>query len=139
MLLQALVLIPMTALALRALGFRRCQAALARLGSMRPASSENQAQRSFEQATLTAQMVKAASRDGVRRGNCLEQSLVLWWLLRRQGIAGELRIGARKMAGRFEAHAWVEFLGSALNDSENVHRHYSAFDKSIVPVHGEPR
>ena len=54
-------------------------------------------------------MEDAAARNLFFHTNCLEQSLVLWWLLRRRGIAADLRIGARKDSDRFEAHAWVEF------------------------------
>ena len=42
---------------------------------------------------------------------------MLWWLLRRRGIAAELRIGARKEFERFEAHAWVEVDSAVLNDA----------------------
>jgi hypothetical protein len=51
---------------------------------------------------------------------CLHRSLTLWWLLRRQGVASELRIGVRKEQGRFEAHAWVERAGVALNDRADI-------------------
>ena len=62
------------------------------------------------------------------------QSLALWWLLRRQGIASDLRLGMRKDASRFEAHAWVEYLGRVLNDRNDVHRRFAPFDRAIVPV-----
>jgi hypothetical protein len=56
----------------------------------------------------------------------------LWWMLRRQGIHGELHIGARKQGGRFEAHAWVELDGRILNDDVGVHQHYARFDAPIA-------
>src|SRR5258706_10193270 len=58
--------------------------------------------------------------------------MVLWWLLRRAGIAGELHIGGRKSGPRFEAHAWVELEGKVLNDSADVHIHYARFDAPIA-------
>jgi len=84
-------------------------------------------------------MVNIAAREGVYRPNCLGQSLVLWWLLRQEGIASELRIGVRKQARRFQAHAWVERSGVVLNDSDEVHKHYAPFDRSIVPAQAERR
>jgi hypothetical protein len=75
-------------------------------------------------------MVRAAAR-GLGRPTCLVESLALWWLLRREGCAAELRIGVGKLAGRFEAHAWVECNGAVLNDADEVHRHYAGFDSSF--------
>jgi hypothetical protein len=59
---------------------------------------------------------------------CLHRALTLWWLLRRQGVASELRIGVRKEQGRFEAHAWVERAGVALNDGSDVNVRFAAFE-----------
>jgi hypothetical protein len=59
-------------------------------------------------------------------------------LLRRRGIAGDLRIGVRKEAGRFEAHAWVELGGRVLNDNEDVGERFAAFGRAILPVGGTP-
>lgn len=47
------------------------------------------------------------------RARCLEQSLVLYYLLRRQGIAARYCQGI--MAYPFEAHAWVEYGGEVVN------------------------
>jgi hypothetical protein len=123
---QALVLLPLTALALRWLGLRRWQSALARLaprGGDRAVSGD-------DRAHATARMVQAAARYGPCRANCLQQSLVLWWLLRRRGVASVLRIGVRKGEGRLEAHAWVEHRGQALND-QDVGRRYVPFGRAI--------
>ena len=38
---------------------------------------------------------------------CLPQSLAVVWLLRRRGIAAELRFGAKLDEGALDAHAWV--------------------------------
>jgi len=77
-------------------------------------------------------MVRAAARHGFVRASCLEESLILWHLLRKQGYAAKLRIGVRKAAGKFEAHAWVEHQGTALNQAEQMHRHYAAFESEFV-------
>lgn len=82
-------------------------------------------------AELTARMVRTAVRYSIGHPTCLEESLVLWWLLGRQGIAAELRIGVRKCGENFEAHAWVECEGSTLNRPEARHEHYAAFDAAF--------
>src|SRR5271154_3635365 len=65
-------------------------------------------------ANRIMQLEMAAARNLFLKTNCLEQSLVLWSLLQRRGFPAELKFGARKESGRFEAHAWVELEGRAL-------------------------
>jgi len=81
-----------------------------------------------ERAALTARMVRAAARHGIGSPSCLEESLVLLHLLGMQGIEALLRIGVRKNVAKFEAHAWVECGGVALNESESLHDHFAPFE-----------
>ncbi len=136
---RALVLLPLTTMALRMLGFRRWHAVLARLAPLGPSPEVKPAPSYAKRAQLTTRMVQAASRESLCRTNCLEQSVVLWWLLRRQGISSDLRIGVRKSGDGMAAHAWVEFAGAVLNDAQDVHQHYAAFDRAIVAAEVEPR
>jgi hypothetical protein len=62
-------------------------------------------------------------------GSCLRQSLLVWWLLRRQGVPAELRIGVRKQEG-FAAHAWVEVGDQPVNDAPDVAERFAPFDDS---------
>jgi len=133
------VLLPLTTMALRALGFRRWHAALARLAPLGPSPEVKPAPSYAKRAQLTTRMVQAASREGLCRANCLGQSLSLWWLLRRQGIPSELRIGVRKADDGVAAHAWVEFAGAVLNDAQDVHQHYAPSDRAIAAAEVEPR
>jgi hypothetical protein len=41
-------------------------------------------------------------------------------LLERRGFNAQLKIGVRKSGGDLEAHAWVEYFGKVLNDSQDV-------------------
>ncbi|PYU32074.1 MAG: lasso peptide biosynthesis B2 protein [Acidobacteria bacterium] len=132
LLLRAMVLLPLTGVALRLVGFRCWQAALARLAPAGARLSDDPCQDSLERACVTARMVQAAERHGLGRPNCLRQSMVLWCLLCRQGVAAELRVGGRKQDGRFEAHAWVEHRGVALNDREELRQHYAPFQGSLA-------
>lgn len=79
----------------------------------------------------TAAMVKIAAHYYRFFTNCLKKSLVLWQLLRWQGIESELRIGVRRDRGHFEAHAWVEYHGIALNEVRDVRQDFATFDRSI--------
>jgi len=51
------------------------------------------------------------------------------WLLGRQGIDSHLRIGIRKENDKFEAHAWVERDGAALNEPDEHHHHFAALTR----------
>ena len=122
MLAQAFLALPLVALGLRCWGFRRLQARLNQRVARAPHSSVLVAE--LDQARATARLVQAAARYGLFRPTCLPQSLVLWWLLRRQGLAADLRIGVKPEPNRLEAHAWVEFQGQALNDGADVARRF---------------
>ncbi len=127
--LRAVVLLPLVALSLRWRGFRATQAALERF--LPKANPEPDAALANKDAAVTAHMVNAADRHGLVHPSCLAKSLTLWWLLARQGIPSRLRIGIRKEKERFEAHAWVERDGTALNEPDEHHHHYAAFDESL--------
>jgi hypothetical protein len=138
--LRAWVMLPFVAASLRVRGFGPTQR------SLRPAipastSTQNSADnlgrnssplRDGAAAELTARMVAAAARRSVFHAGCLERSLTLWWLLERQGVHCQLRIGTRKAGEQLEAHAWVEYDGQALNEVDDVHKHYAAFDEAFA-------
>ena len=132
LLVQAFSLLLFTAPALRLFGFKRLSE-LARRVPMSNAPTRNEA----ELATLARTIARTAriAADQVPYPvNCLQRSIVLWWLLRRYGIKSDLRVGVRKSPGQLEAHAWVECLGNVLNDGEDVHSHFAPFDRAILPV-----
>jgi hypothetical protein len=123
-----------TWLGLRLAGFRRWKSVLAHLAPSANTNARQQNTSQRESAEVIARMAAAAARNVFFDTNCLEQSLVLWWLLRRRGIAAELRIGARKEFERFEAHAWVEVESAALNNAGAKHLHFVPFDGPISPL-----
>lgn len=129
-LVAALWMLPLTRLALSLFGFRRWQSFLKRL--VPHSSQPSPAGTATERGALAVRMVRAAARDGLGHPNCLSRSLVLWWLLARQGLAAELRIGARKNGDALEAHAWVELNGVVLGEEDDPHAHYAAFDGPVV-------
>jgi hypothetical protein len=115
---------------LRLLGFRRWRSLLLfTVPRNTKILTENDSQST---AAGVLRMEEAAARNLFVTTNCLEQSLVLWWLLRRRGIAADLQIGARKSGQRFEAHAWVEFCGIALNSGGEDHLHFAPFEESAT-------
>jgi hypothetical protein len=125
--LRGVVLLPLIAVSVRVRGFIGTQAALERLLPVRNDRARPANVDTSNSVSRTARMIRAAARYGMVRSTCLEKSLALWCLLRRQGIASSVRIGTRKSAGRLEAHAWVEFEGRALNEPAELREHYAVF------------
>jgi hypothetical protein len=131
LLLEALILLPTTAVALRVVGFRRWQSFLRRRTP--PAGPrEKTPTQTRHLACLAVTSVRRASRISPWPANCLQQSLTLGWLLSRQGIDTELRIGVRKEGGQFEAHAWVEHQGTVLYDPGRNSERFVPFDRAIA-------
>ena len=64
--------------------------------------------------------------------NCLHRSIVLWWLLRRQGVACHIRFGVRKGGTALRAHAWVEHRDTVLNDAGKARQHYVSISRYPV-------
>ena len=126
-LLQALVLLPIVSLSLHLWGLRRTQAALGKLCKPKLMSGEVKPLHALK----TVRIVEIASRYTRPWSTCLRRSLVLWYLLRRQGIMSELRIGVQRTTGEILAHAWVEYLGSVLNDQQDVRQRYAMFEQPI--------
>jgi Transglutaminase-like superfamily len=128
LILRATLILPMTEIGLRLFGFRRWKELIEKfsisthLSRALPVSAQN------ESTVRTVRAVRSAELHGLTKPNCLERSMTLWWMLRSEGIEGELHIGARKQGKKFEAHAWVELGGQVLNDYVEVHQHYARFD-----------
>ncbi|OLP15691.1 hypothetical protein BST81_25005 [Leptolyngbya sp. 'hensonii'] len=119
--LATLFLLPGMALALQILGFRRVWDYLNRGPAPAPADPTHLHAR--------LQMIHLATRYCPFRANCLQRSLVLWWLLRQAGVSTALRIGVRKTAADLSAHAWVEYEGQVLNDQADIHQVFAPFEK----------
>ena len=127
--LRAAVLLPLLTISLRLRGFRSTQQFLQRfVGSAMKAPPDNVC---GERVAITSRMVLAAARYSLLPSTCLERSLCLWWLLARQNIATQFRIGVKKDGEKFAAHAWVERDGVAIGEPESSHLHFAAFDKEM--------
>lgn len=106
-----LILLALVDASLRAFGLRRTVRAMRRLagtrqGAVRPGL-----------ITDAAHAVATAAAFYPRRALCLEQSLVLYWALRRRGVEAQLRVGVQPFP--FTAHAWVEHNGHPINEQED--------------------
>jgi type IV secretory pathway component VirB8 len=79
-------------------------------------------------APRTVEIVELAANRRVANATCLRRSLVLWYLLRREGIDSDLRLGVRKKGGMVFGNAWVEIDGTVINDDADDVRQYTLID-----------
>lgn len=79
-----------------------------------------------------ARWIGVAARYCPGGASCLVRSLALAGLLRRHGIAAELRLGVARTAPGLEAHAWVELDGRPVNDAPDVAARYAPFTGSLL-------
>lgn len=114
-----LLALPMVSLLLATAGYGRTRRVFERCsphaGTRTPTPVEVAA------AERLAQLAALAGAHGPAPASCLRQSLLTYLLLRRQGFDPALQIGARRQAGQFDAHAWVELAGRALGQADLQH------------------
>lgn len=130
--LEVAVALPVAWLAVRMPGFGIGKAAMA--PAIKTENSDSTAGGAAERARRVARLERATARSLFFRTTCLEQSLVLCWMLRRRGIDATLRVGARKEADIFEAHAWVELGGAVVGDASGEHQHFAPFESAEVSL-----
>ncbi|MGB5816188.1 MAG: lasso peptide biosynthesis B2 protein [Thermoanaerobaculia bacterium] len=122
--IHAAGLIPWMAARLRLTGLQRLRANHIDIAATSPSNLDPSATK--DRALHIALLVAIAARNGPYRGSCLSQSLALLYLLQREGIDADLRLGVRKEAS-LEAHAWVEYEGRPLNDTPDVATRYAPY------------
>lgn len=113
-----------TWIGLRLFGFPRWQKVLYQFSN----KSQSPNPLPMEETRRLAGLATATAHRFFLPTNCLEQSLVIWFLLRRRGGAPVLRFGGRKAGDQFEAHAWVESEGVVLNDEGSVRQDFVPFE-----------
>ena len=130
LLLVCLVATPFVAAGLAIFGFKRLHAVMARRSRSRSARFLT-AQAAEARARSAAKVVAIAAGRGPVRATCLRRSLLLWWLLRCDGIETVLRVGVSRDSATLHAHAWVEYLGRPVNDADDIALRFPAFDQDL--------
>lgn len=123
-LMEAMIVVPTSALWLRVRGSQRT---LASVGSY---ISPRQDLRLSPQEC--ARLLAIACRRLFPWTRCLVRSVALARLLRRRGIGAEICLGARKEGERLDAHAWVEVDHVVVSDPEEVAARYTPFGPTRV-------
>lgn len=115
LLAEALALMPLVVVSLGRFGLGRTGRLLRRLGAARRPSPGVEVD-----LAAMAWAARASARQGPWGAACLAESLVLWWMLRRRGVAADIRLGVAVPDRSPEAHAWVEVDGQPVNDTPEV-------------------
>jgi hypothetical protein len=136
--LESAGVLTLTWLGLRSLGFRRWQKLLSRLTPAAPGTVEI-SESLLDRCRAMAHIEQSVARRLPFQSTCLDQSLVLWWMLRRRGVAAEMHIGGRKEAANFEAHAWVEVGRYTFPEMSGGYPPFTPFDRSIESVETQTR
>lgn len=108
---RLLLLLPLIDVSLRLMGFQRTWSWLARCA---PAPGVVRVAADVAPVRL-AWLTRAVGARSPWPTTCLRQALALWCLLRRRGHPARLKIGVIRRIAPFQAHAWVELDGSALD------------------------
>jgi len=132
--LESAAALAATWVGLRLAGFRRWGEVLAWASPVGDPTTKSGLEDELNRARKITRMAEAAARHHLFGFNCLEQSLVLWWLLRLRGLSAELRVGGWKEGERFEAHAWVELGGTVLSGGGAGHMHFVPFDGPLTKM-----
>lgn len=133
LLFQSVLLLPLIHLALLSLGYYRLRRLMERRDPPDLVGASTSEREILHRARETARIVSIAAQHGLYKATCLRRSLLLWWLLRRERIASEIRFGVRKWDDKLEAHAWVEYKGVVVNDSSAVRENYQPLGE-ILPT-----
>ncbi len=121
---QATVLMPAIAASLRLRGFRPTYRWLEARTPDPSEASRGETKRAVILSETSEMVEIVARKHPVFRATCLPQSMMLWHLLQRQGVAADLCIGVNRADGEFKAHAWVEHDGTVINDAPDVAERY---------------
>jgi hypothetical protein len=123
LLVESALLLPLFHVALSLFGYAKLRALLewTALCAGKHQLSAPQKVKRIQQVTL---VVRIASERGIYKATCLRRSLLTWWLLRREGIASDICLGVRTHGSILEAHAWVEYEGTVLNDRADVRQQF---------------
>jgi len=130
LLLQAFVFLSLVTAGLHFMNFQRLHSLLARFAN---APLDVCGDAALQQASAISRLVQAAASRIPWKITCLVRSTALWYMLRRKGIGSEIRIGVNQLEGEFHAHAWVEIDGIVINDRDDIHSQYAAFEHITMP------
>lgn len=139
LLVPVLFLLPLTAVFIQLLGFKRLHHTAGRMAGMLARWAPPPAD-PLRKARQIARTVTVCNRRlSFYPASCLTESLLLWTMLLSCGIDARLILGVRTITGPLDAHAWVAFRHAVLNDIPNVQHIYATFDLGRLTSGAKPK
>ncbi len=129
LIVESALLPVLIALSIRFSGVPKTQARLRLWAERRLVRSHDRPEQVIRQARIAQRAVQATFGIG---GTCLTRSLTLWGLLKRRGVPVELQVGIRKLDGKIEGHAWIEYQGAPINDNPELISTYHAYREPLA-------
>lgn len=123
-LMAAWLWLPVFWICLRTAGLNRFESWL----QHKPIVTRQSSPVSHDEIQSVAEAVNIAANHTPFHATCLSRSLLLCWLLRRRGVASEVRIGVNLASGTLRAHAWVDCAGRPVNDRSDIADEFKPFD-----------
>ena len=118
--MQSLIVCLLSVIALRLIGFGRWKRILWASSGGRKFADKSLSRDSLRMAETAYAVVDMVARNiPGNPATCLPRSLTLWWILRRQGVEAELRLGVRSDGESIVAHAWVVCHGTVIGETEH--------------------
>lgn len=122
----ALLVLPAMSVCVRVLGLQKTRVLFGVAQVARPVRPQDAAARPLVREIAWLTLV--AARYLPISISCLPLALTQIWLLNRNDLPSELRIGVRKRQVGIDAHAWTEYCGEPLTEPMAVHQNFAAFD-----------
>ncbi len=121
---QAIFALPLIHFGLKMLGYSALCALLDKLFPINAGYRLISRDEIIHRGQEMSRIVFIAGKYGFIKENCLRKSLLLWCLLRREGIGGEIHFGVQLKEQALEAHAWVEYQGIVLSDEAGEYEQF---------------
>lgn len=126
--LKCIFLLQAVSISIRWFGFNPVYSWLKRRGQGFSLQTENKPEFADQAAYVGALVGVANRRIPSLAVSCLPESMTVWWLLRRRGIASDLRLGIRRSDDRLDGHAWVEINSRVVSGDPNVAQDFIPLD-----------
>ena len=135
LLFQSVLLLPLVHMALLFLGYDRLRQLIEKTMPLKTIATPVTETGTLQHARELARIVSIAAGHGPYKATCLRQSLLLWGILRAEGMQSEICFGVRMNGHQLEAHAWVECKGVVVNELASVYEQFYALKGALPPTH----
>lgn len=123
----SLIYLPLIGIVLRKHGFNKTTTWIEQRYSQNHTKVKTDNQ-DLKEASQIGRMVCAAAHHGPFKAKCLTRALLIFFFLQRRGIESKIIFGTNSLdAERFEAHAWIEYMGFPIGEQADIRKKFTVF------------